>query len=54
MPENNYAFVRKTDGNPAAKEFYLGLIMWTLFTLIGPLFIVLIWILFSKIAAYIG
>ena len=50
MPENNYAFVSRTDGNRAKNEFYFGLIMWASFVVIGPLFIVVIWSIFSKVA----
>jgi hypothetical protein len=49
MPENNYAFSSRADGNPAEKEFYLGLIMWTSFVVIGPLFVVVLWSIFSKV-----
>lgn len=50
VPENNYAFVSRTDSNPAVNELYLGLIMWTSFVVIGPLLIVVIWSIFSKVA----
>lgn len=51
LPERNYAFASKSDGNPAEHEFYLGLTMWMSFVLLGPLLLVALWRIFSKVVA---
>lgn len=50
IPQNNFAALRAGEGNPAKNEFWRGVGTWATFVLLAPLFLVLVWTVFSRVA----